>query len=102
MPSAISVTSVSMLGLLSERQRVAEDAGAGPAPREDLHELDGVDLDPLAVRALTELAAGRPLEHELERQAVDLRPLSHDVGDETTVVIGGEVHPVPGRGAQVD
>src|SRR4051794_36064236 len=106
MPSAISVTSVSMRGSFlqsaSEGKRVAEDAGAGPAAGENLHELDGVDLDPLAVRALAELAAGRALEHELEGLAVELRPLSHDVGQETTVVVGGEVHPVAGRGAQVD
>ena len=31
-----------------------------------------------------------------------VRPLSHDVGHQTTVVVGGEVHPVPGRGTQVD
>src|SRR6516225_8756376 len=102
MPSAISVTSVSMGSGLSERERVGEDAGAGPAPGKDLHELDGVDLDPLAVRALAELPTRRPFEHELERLAVEVRPLSHDVGHETTVVVGGEVHPAPGRRAQVD
>src|SRR6201989_3040846 len=84
MPSAISVTSVSMGRVLSERERVFEDAGAGSATGEDLHELDGVDLDPLAVRALAELSTRGPLGHE------------------TTVVVGGEVHPAPGRGAQVD
>ena len=81
---------------------VGEDAVAGAAPGEDADELDGVDLDPLAVRALAELAARGPVEHELERLAVDARPLGDDVGDETTVVVGGEVHRVAGRGAQVD
>ena len=69
---------------------MAEDAGAGQATGEDTDEVDGVDLDALAVDALAELAAGGALEHELERLAVDRGPLGDDVGDEATVVLGGE------------
>ena len=59
-------------------------------------------LDAFAVDALGELAAGGSFEHEFERLAVDARPLGDDVGDEATVVIGGEVHrPVDG-GVDVD
>ena len=82
----------------SEWERVAENTGAGQATGKGADEVEGVDLDSFTVDALAELAAGRSFEHELERLAVDARPLADDVGDETAVVIGGEVHrPVDSR-----
>src|SRR5712691_11822780 len=98
MRSAISSTRVSMVMPPSERQRVAEDAGAGQAAGQGADEVEGVDLDAFAVVALAELAAGGTFEHELERLAVDRCPLRDDVADEAAVVVGGEVHrPVGGR-----
>ena len=76
---------------------LAEDAGAGEATGQDADEVDGVDVDALAADAVAELAAGRALEHELERLAVDRRPLGDDVGDEAAVVVGGQVHLAAGR-----
>src|SRR5947199_2951382 len=101
MPSAISATSVPMVSP-SERERVAEDTGAGSATGEDADELDGVELDPLAASALAELATGRTLEDELEGLTVDLGPLAHDVGHEPAVVVGGQLHRPTGRAGQVD
>ena len=44
-------------------QRVAEHAAAWPAAGERADEVDGVDLDVLAVAAVAEGAAGRPVKH---------------------------------------
>jgi hypothetical protein len=59
----------------SEWEWVAEDTRAGQATGEGADEVDGVDLDAFAVDPLAELAAGGPLEHEVERLAVDGGPL---------------------------
>src|SRR3954449_6061284 len=104
--SAISSTVVSMCGLLvewwSEREWVVEDAGAGDATRQSADEVDGIDLHAFAVDAFGELAAGGSFEHELEWLVVDVRPLGDDVGDESAVVIGGELHRPADGGVQVD
>src|ERR1700753_3570470 len=83
-------------------QRVAEYAAAWPAAGERTDEVDGVDLDVLAVAAVAEGAGGPPLEHQVERQPVELRPFGHDVGDQPTVVVRLEVHRPACRVADVD
>src|SRR5207245_3503320 len=65
-------------------------------------EVEGVDRDACGVVALVELAAGGTFEHELERLAVDRRPLRDDVADEAAVVVGGEVHRPVDRRVDVD
>src|ERR1017187_1337667 len=100
---ANSSTRVSHDGVsLSERERVAEDAGTGEATGEDADELDGVDVDSLAVGAVAELAAGRAFQHQLKGLAMDRRPFGDDVGHEAAVVVGGQVHLAAGRHADVD
>src|SRR5580658_8781003 len=73
-------------------QRVAEHAAAWPAAGQRADEVDGVDLDVLAVTAVAEGTARRPVKHEVERQPVELRPFGHDVGDQPAVVVRLEVH----------
>ncbi len=87
---------------VSEWERVAEDAGTGEPTGEDADEFDGVDVDTLAVGAVAEFPAGRALQHELERLAVNRRPLRDDVRDEAAVMVGGQVHVAAGRHADVD
>src|SRR6266542_3085350 len=85
-----------------QRERVAEDAGARKAAGKGPDEIDGIDVDALAVDTLTELAARRAFEHELERLPVDRCPLTDDVGDEPSVVVGCDVHVAAGGLADVD
>lgn len=81
---------------------MAEDAASREPTRKHTCELDRVDLDALSTDALAELPAGRSLKDELERLAVDGRPLADDVGDEATVVVGGRQHVAACRHADVD
>src|ERR1700722_7053860 len=83
-------------------QRVAEHAAAWPAAGQRPDEVDGVDLDVLAVMAVAEGAAGRPVKHQGERLTVELRPFGHDVGDQPAVVVRPEVHRPARRVADVD
>ncbi len=48
------------------------------------------------------VAAGSAFEHEFEGYTVDRGPLPHDVGDEATVMVGGQLHRSIYRGADVD
>src|SRR2546421_13000800 len=84
-----------------EREGIAEDAGAGEATRQNADEVEGGDLDALAVDAVGELAASRTFEHELEWFVVDVRPFGDDVGDEPAVMIGGGMHRPAAGGVQV-
>src|SRR6201996_5512473 len=83
-------------------QRVAEHAAAWPAAGQRADEVDGVDLDVLAVVAVAEGTAGRPVKHQVEWLTVELRPFGHDVGDQPAVVVRLEVHRPAGRVADVD
>ena len=86
----------------SEWKRIGEDTGAGQATGHDTDEVKGVDLDAFASGALAELAAGGSFQDELERLAVDAGPFSYDVGDEATIVVGGQVHGPVDRLVQID
>src|ERR1700733_4261314 len=114
MPSHVCMMTVAMFFLLAvvwrwcggdrglQGQRVAEHAGAWPAAGERADEVDGVDLDVLAVAAVAEGAAGRPVKYQVERLTVELRPFGHDVGDQPAVVVRLEVHRPARRVADVD
>src|SRR6202050_3310311 len=93
MPSQVCMMTVAMIFLLVvmwwwwcggnaglQGQRVAEHAAAWPAAGQRADEVDGVDLDVLAVMAVAEGAAGRPVKHQVERLAVELRPFGDDCG----------------------
>src|SRR4051794_4353513 len=89
---------IALAKALSQRQCVAEHAATFETSGQRADEVEGVDLDPLAVGALGVFAAGWAFEHELERLAVDAGPFGDDVGHQASVVIGGEVHrPADGR-----
>src|SRR5579863_9409762 len=113
MPSHFCMMTVAMIFLLKvmwwwggksglQGQRVAEHAAAWPAAGERADEVDGVDLDVLAVTAVAEGTAGRPVKHQVERQPVELRPFGRDVGDQPAVVVRLEVHRPARRVADVD
>ena len=67
---------------------MAEYAAGLLTTGERADEIDGVDLDVLATVALAEGPAGRAVEHELERLAVERGPFGDDVGDQPAVVVG--------------
>src|ERR1700678_1886673 len=83
-------------------QRLAEHAAAWPAAGQRADEVDGVDLDVLAVAAVPEGAAGWPVNDQVERLTVELRPFGYDVGDQPAVVVRLEVHWPSRRVADVD
>src|ERR1700728_3501670 len=82
-------------------QRVAEHAAAWPAAGQRPDEVDGVDLDVLAVTAVAEGSGGRPVEYQVERLTVELGPFGYDVGDQPAVVVRLEVHRPARRGGDV-
>src|ERR1700722_19050278 len=110
MPSHVCMMTVAMIsswwwcggnaGL--QGQRVAEHAAAWPAAGQRADEVDGVDLDVLAVAAVAEGAAGRPVKYQVERLTVKLGPFGYDVGAQPAVVVRLEVHRPARRVADVD
>src|ERR1700733_14096587 len=114
MPSHVCMMTVAMIFLLVvmwrwcggntglQGQRVAEHAAAWPAAGERADEVDGVDLDVLAVAAVAEGPAGRPVKHQVERQVVDLGPFGDYFGLQPAVVVRLEVHRPACRGADVN
>lgn len=71
------------------------------APGQHPAQLDGVQLDDLAVAAGVG-AAGRAGQPQGEGLVVQRRPLGHDVGDEAAVVLGREDDGPPHGAGQVD
>src|SRR3984957_3339687 len=113
MPSHFCMMTVAMIFLLVvmwwwggksglQGQRVAEHAAAWPAAGQRADEVDGGDLHVVAVMPVAEGAAGRPVKHQVERLAVELRPFGYDVGDQPAVVVRREVHRPARRVADVD